>query len=112
MKVVYIAHPFSDENPHMMSLNRARAKVWMAWALRQGVCPIAPWIPLTEVIPETPVTRRLGLKANEAAIARCDEIYLCGLCVTPGMEEELDFAESVGVTVVDYTGSELPPGDG
>lgn len=109
MKVVYIAHPFSDENPHMMTLNRARAKAWMAWALRQGVAPIAPWIPLTEMIPETPETRRAGLEANKAAIARSDELWLCGPRTQPGMAEERDFAHEVSVTVVDYTGDDLPP---
>lgn len=109
MKVVYIAHPLTAVPASEMGVNRHFARQWMAWAWRQGVVPVAPWIPLTEAVPETPETRRMGMQSNDAVIARCDELWLCGRRISGGMDEEARMAMRHGVPVVDYTGSELPP---
>lgn len=109
MKVVYIAHRFSDETPEAMAKNREAAKQWVVWAWHQAVAPVAPWLVLTEMVEETPETRRRGMASNEAVISRCDELWLCGPRTSLGMHEEAGLALCYGVPVVDYTGSELPP---
>jgi hypothetical protein len=107
MKLVYIAHPCGggldrDEN-------RERASRWCAWALlKHDVSPVADWIVLTSQLSED--FRAIGLRANLAVLERCDEIWLVGGRVSPGMKIEADYALSKKIKVVDMTelGKEPP----
>lgn len=102
LKVVYIAHPLGS-GPDRES-NRQNAARWCVWALREkGVSPIADWITLSGLLPETPENRRLGLLADCAAVCVVDEVWLVGGRVSPGMQCEADIARMVGKPVIDLT---------
>lgn len=107
MKIVYIAHPLGNGSDR--EKNRANASRWCVWALlRQKVCPVADWIVLSGVLDES--FREPALDADFALIERCDELWLVGGRISPGMALEKVKAENSGVTVVDLThlGYEAP----
>lgn len=108
MRVVYIAAPLSAPTPEGIEANRHRAALWAAWALTEyDVSPVCSWIVLTGILPETPANRKLGLAADKAQVALCDECWLVGGRVSSGMAEEA----SVAKKVVDLTHlGEWPPG--
>lgn len=104
-KLVYIGHACGTGDER--DVNRALAAKWVKWAaLTQGVSPVATWIVMTGELDEK--HRDLGLECDFAAIARCDELWLCGERLSPGMIAERDYALSIGVTVVEMIGKRLP----
>lgn len=103
MKVVYLACPVGAPTVEGIHENLRRAKVWVGWAARQGVSPVAPYIPLVEAflaagIPE-PEGRALGVKCDMAVLAKCDEVWICGPIVSTGMQAEWVRAEQLGIPV-------------
>ncbi|MGH9966562.1 MAG: hypothetical protein ACREBG_01845 [Pyrinomonadaceae bacterium] len=97
MKVVYIAHPYGG-----LQSNREKAAKWVAWAARLGCAPIADWIILTGEFPddiEGIRGRMLALDCN--LVGRCDELWICGDHVSPGMSVEIEAAVRLNIPVVD-----------
>lgn len=108
MKIVYIAHPLGQGADR--EGNRANAAHWVAWAADQGVAPIADWVILSGVWSED--RREEGLAIDKALIEVCDEVWLVGGRISPGMAAEKAHAGVCGITVRDYThlGSRPPMG--
>jgi len=94
-KIVYIAHCLGDGPDR--AANCARASKWVAWAADQGVAPVCTWIVLAGQWSEQ--RREEGLAIDCALIGRCDEVWLCGPRVSPGMNVEASHAKKVGVPV-------------
>lgn len=97
--LVYIAHPLGDGPDRERNLRNAT--LWCGWAGDQGVAPVAPWITLATIWPET--KRELGLAIDVAVVARCDALWLVGGRISPGMAIEAKAASGAGVLVVDRT---------
>lgn len=112
--LIYLAAPLRGESPTEVAENIRRAKAWLAWVLQTytNVHPIAPWIPCVEVLDDQIAENRWrGMRANLAAIERCDAIWLVGGRVSGGMREEAIHARNHGRAVFDFTeaGPEPPP---
>lgn len=108
MRVVYIAHPLGHGDDREQ--NRANAARWCAWAATQkDVAPVADWIVLSGVLSEAEGRER-GLLIDRVLIERCDEMWLTGGRVSPGMKIEIEHAKACGLTVIDLTemGYEAP----
>lgn len=104
MKVVYIAHPLNAATDEERERNRSNAARWCAWAaMEKHVAPVADWIVLAGVLSEAEGRER-GLMIDCTLIERCDEIWLVGGRVSPGMAIELNHARHFGLTVLDLTG--------
>ena len=101
MIVVYIAHPLGSGPDREKNL--ANAAKWVAWAAEQGVAPIADWIVLASQWEETTGNRERGIAIDLELVKRCDEIWLCGGRVSPGMAQELHEATLHGAKVRDFT---------
>lgn len=84
----------------------------MAWAASQGVAPIATWIVLSGELAETPANREFGLAIDVALVERCDEVWLVGGRVSPGMRIEADAARVKGIRVRDLTWMGAMPPEG
>jgi hypothetical protein len=97
MRLVYIAHPLGHGEDRDSNITSAEA--WVAWAAEQGVCPIATWVTLARRWPETPERRELGLRIDFALIEECDELWLCGGRISPGMALEARHAGECGIVV-------------
>jgi hypothetical protein len=110
IRVVYIAHPLGDD-PVKRQTNRARAAQWCAWAAEKcGVCPVAMWVVLSGIWFESLEYRELGLQLDKVLVARCDEVWLVGGRISPGMAIEALTAQELSIPVLDLTGlGELPP---
>ncbi len=105
--MVYIAHPLGAGPDR--EANRSRAARWVAWAAAaHSVAPIADWIILSGEWSED--MRELGLAIDCALVERCDEVWLVGGRVSPGMQIEAARAKARGLRVVDWThlGAEPP----
>ena len=106
-KIVYIAHPLGQTE---RQANREAASRWVRFAANMGYAPAADWIILSMVDDllyggnEQPEVRAVGLACDFALIHRCDEVWLCGPVVSPGMQLERDFAQSHGIPVRNFTG--------
>lgn len=106
MKVVYIAHPLGAGPDRVRNLRRAR--LWVCWAAELGYAPIADWIILASHWDES--RREQGLAIDVELVKRCDELWLCGNRVSPGMKIEAEAAEAAGVKVrLAITADGLPP---
>lgn len=69
---------------------------------------MAPWIHDIEVGGETLRTRNVGIARNRQLIERCDELWLVGDVISPGMQQEKEHAEALGVEIVTCIGSVYP----
>jgi hypothetical protein len=99
-KVVYIAHPLGAGPDREQ--NRRNAARWAAWAaVIEEASPVCDWIVLSGELSED--HRELGLACDLALVERCDELWLVGGRVSPGMALERDHAIACGVVVVDKT---------
>lgn len=98
MRVVYIAHPLGAGEDREQ--NRQAAAKWVAWAAEQGVAPIATWVTLSSIWDES--RRAEGLAIDCALVRRCDELWLCGPRVSPGMQLEAEAAKRAGVPILRF----------
>lgn len=95
MKIVYIAHPLGSGQDR--EANRALATKWVVWAANQGVAPIASWILIASEWQEDRKTE--GLEIDCRLIDVCEEVWLCGPRISPGMTVESLYAEKLGIPI-------------
>ena len=96
MKLVYIASPYAGDIPN----NVERAKEYCKQALEQGVIPVAPHLLYPQFLEDSdPAERNLGLRAGLELLARCDELWVCGPEISPGMSREIQFAQGLGIPI-------------
>ena len=103
MIVAYMAHPVGGDVPG----NIAKAKRWLTFLQRTYpdrafVAPWIDWIEFAEGLDDAdPKAREIGMQRDLAVVRRCDEIWLVGGYLSPGMKREehefLLFAQGVGV---------------
>jgi hypothetical protein len=101
VKTVYIAHPLGQDGPER-ERNRENAARWVGWlATNFDIAPVADWIVLSGVWSEE--HRERGLAIDFALIARCDEVWMVGGRISPGMAAEAGRAAQLGKRVYDLT---------
>ena len=87
MRRVYIAHPYGGR-----AENREAATRFFMRAADLGYEPVAPWLIVTAHWDES--RRAEGMAINLNAVRVCDELWLCGPEITPGMlDEAMAFAQ-------------------
>lgn len=97
----YVAHPLGagQDREH----NR-RAAAQILCALQESHPEkvfVASWITLASVWPESTHYRDIGIAADLALIDHCQELWLTGPRISPGMRAELEHAEKLGLVIVD-----------
>jgi hypothetical protein len=108
MRVIYVAHPLNGPD---REANRANAAKWCAWVAQLGHAPVADWIILSGELAEAD-GREMGLVIAHALVRRCDEVWLVGGRVSPGMQIEADEAVRLAKPVYDLTPyGYAPPSD-
>lgn len=106
-RVAYIAAPLSGPT---RAANIARAERWAVFAAHVGYAPVCSWVTLAKHMAETPQARARGLAIDVALVARCDEVWLVGGCISHGMQIEATAAKEAGIEVLDmHTLVEAPP---
>lgn len=99
--IVYIAHRYGGN-----AVNLVSAREWLYWALVSypAITPIAPWLTTVDLLDDSnPEHRARGMDVNEVIISRCDQVWLTGPEVSPGMIREALNAMDMGIAVVDFT---------
>jgi len=111
MRVIYVAHPLGAGVDREQ--NRRNAAKWCAWVAELGHAPVADWIILSGEWHESPENRERWLSIDRALIYRCDEVWLVGGRISPGMRYEAEAARLIGKPVYDLTTlyGALPPAD-
>ena len=96
MKLGYIASPYAGD----VQANTEAAKGYCRAALEEGVVPIAPHLLYPQFLEDSdPAERNLGLRAGLELLARCEELWVCGPAISPGMSREIQFAQGLGIPI-------------
>ena len=96
MKLVYIASPYAGD----VQSNTEAAKGYCRAALEEGAIPISPHLLYPQFLEDSdPAERNLGLKAGLELLARCEELWVCGPEISPGMSREIQFARGLGLPI-------------
>ena len=104
-KVVYLAHPVAGN----VEFNLANARrLLRKFILRYPTMTFSTqWILECELFDDSvPEEREAGLRRCLVLVSRCDELWLTGRCVSPGMQREKALALSLGKRVIDMTCNE------
>ena len=104
IKLIYLAHPVRGGTNEETARNLKRAREWYSWALAQGVAVAAPYlIECDDGDDSDDAERERGLRRDCEIVRRCDELWLVGGRISPGMARELAVARKHGITVADLT---------
>ncbi len=88
-KIVYIASPYAGD----VEGNVAFAKAACRLAMERGCTPVAAHLLYPQMLDDTvPEQRELGIRMGLKLLEACGEMWLCGSCVSGGMQEELKAA--------------------
>lgn len=100
-KIVYIAHPIASDP--IMNIANVMA-VFQELSLQNKVIPFAPYLTALDVLDDTdPDQRAIGFEQNKAFFERgiIDELWVYGL--SPGVRVEIEWAQELGIEVIDKT---------
>ena len=102
--VVYIASPLSGDVEQNLQFARQACR----YAIAQGVTPFAPHLLYTQMLDDgSPEERQLGIDMGNRMLELCDELWLCGDHVSPGMAGEKELAERMDVPVRSISTEEI-----
>ena len=96
MPLVYICSPFRGD----VEGNMRNARKYCAFALSRHALPIATHLLFPQFLEDNdPAERNLGLRAGLELLARCEELWVCGPEISPGMSREIQFAQGLGIPI-------------
>ncbi len=110
-KLVYIASPLSGDVEHNLDFARQACLNAMA----QGATPFASHLLYPQMLDDgDPAQRELGMRMGDQILGLCDELWLCGDVVSPGMARERELAKELDIPVRSVSMEEIlyrPPDD-
>lgn len=110
-KLVYIASPLSGD----VEANLGFARQACLNAMAQGATPFAPHLLYPQMLDDSnPAQRELGMRMGNQMLGLCDELWLCGDVISPGMAKERELAEELDIPVRTVSLEEIlyrPPDD-
>ena len=115
MKHIFIAHPLGADTEEVIEANLSRAVRWYKWC-----CDNYPqhsfegtWMLNCMVYDDRDEdARALGIRRSMNVLEHCDELWICGGEVTPGMAAEITMMKLMQKPSFDLTmlGAEPPEG--
>ena len=103
-KVIYIASPLSGDVERNLDFARRACR----FAISQGDAPFAPHLLYTQMLDDSsPQERQAGIEMGCRMLERCDELWLCGERISPGMAAEKKLVESLGIPVRSVSSREI-----
>lgn len=96
-KVVYVCSPLSGD----YTGNQERAKAYCSYVLQKGSIPYAPHLFFTQFLDDrNPAERSQGCAMGLTMLEQCcDELWVFGDVISPGMKQEILFCERFGIPV-------------
>jgi hypothetical protein len=96
LKLVYICSPLHGD----IKNNIRKADEYCVYALRQGVIPLAPHTVFTRYLDDNiPEQRQRGVQIGIELLRRCDELWVFGKTVSPGMTSEINTAQVLKIPI-------------
>ena len=86
--LVYICSPFSGD----VENNVIKARTYSRYALDKGNIPIAPHLLFPQFMSDES-ERRLAMHFNYVLLGKCEEVWVFGDHISPGMAEEIKIAK-------------------
>ena len=100
--MVYIA-PLSGDVEQNLQFARQACR----YAISEGVV-FAPHLLYTQMLDDSdPEERQLGIDMGNRMLKLCDELWLCGDQISPGMAGEKEMAERLGILVRSVSTEEI-----
>lgn len=93
--VVYICAPLAGN----IKRNLANAKRYSRFASMKGAVVFTPHFYAEFLDDDIEKERNLAICMNERMLKLCDQIWVFGKRISPGMKEEIRMAERLGITV-------------
>ena len=89
--VVYICAPYSGSDEECRQ-NVENAKRYGLFAIKEGYVPYIAHLAICGFLNDKdPKERDIGIQADTIMLRRCDELWVFGARITPGMREEIEF---------------------
>ena len=96
MKLVYVASPYAGD----IEKNTEFAKEACRFVMDEGHAFFAPHLLYPQVLDENnSAERKLGLAIGKEVLGRCDELWVFGEIISPGIQAEIELAQEHEVPV-------------
>lgn len=92
--LVYICSPFSGD----VAVNVEKARGYSRYAVDEGAIAFAPHLLLPQYMSEEH-ERDLAMHMNFVFLSKCDELWVFGNVISPGMECEISRAKKMKKTI-------------
>ena len=104
MKLIYVASPYAGD----IEKNTEFAKEACRFVMDEGHAFFAPHLLYPQVLDENnSAERKLGLAMGKEVLGRCDELWVFGEIISPGMQAEIELAQEHEVPVKYIDSQEL-----
>ena len=105
--LIYIASPYAGE----VEKNIAFAKAACRYAMAEGHTPVAVHLLYPQLLDDNdPAQRASGLTMGHRVLAACDELWVCGECISTGMVLEITEAEKLGIPIREVSAEQIQGG--
>ena len=95
-QLVFISSPFAGD----VGKNIKNAQKYSRFAIERGVIPFAPHLLFPQFLDDDDASERsLGIHFGLRFLAKCSEMWVFGLTITPGMRRELNEAHRLRIKV-------------
>ena len=95
-KLIYIASPYAGDVEKNIEFARAACR----YCIEMGNTPLAVHLLYPLLLDDNdPVQREVGLSLGRHVLNHCDEVWMCGDDVSPGMRSELETARELSIPV-------------
>lgn len=96
--LVYICSPYSGE----VEQNTQKARYYSRFAVDQGAIPLAAHLLFPQFMSETD-ERELALFMDLVLMGKCEQVWVFGETISPGMETEIAKAKKRDMTIRYFT---------
>ena len=98
--IVFICSPFAGNTEG--NINAARR--YSRFAVESGYIPVAPHLIYPQFLDDAVEDeRQLGMFFGKVLMTKCAEVWVCGTYVSPGMQEEIEYANKKQIKVRYFT---------
>ena len=95
-RFIYICSPVRSDPVN----NIEKARGYCKWVMDKGYIPIAPHVMFDDMLhDDIPDERLKALEIGLQLLRMCDELWYFGTTISEGMRNEIEHAESIGISI-------------